>query len=133
MKNLSRNQKVISWVFQIAIAVILVWMGYLKVSGNEVSVFMFNELGIPGTRVIIGIIEIFTALFLISSNLSPVGAIVAFGTMIGALIAHTFVLGIDIAGDEGSTFLLLFVVMILSLSIMWIRRKELPLIGHTFE
>jgi len=60
-------------------------------------------------------------------------SILAFGTMIGAFIAHTTVMGIVFNDDGGMLFTMMAVVIILSCIIMYIRRRDLPLIGYTVE
>ena len=85
-----------------------------------------------GTRLIIAAIEAIAAFLLLTNSLPQYGAILGFGTMLGALIAHSTVLGIEVNNDGGKMVMLMGVVIISTSIIMLIRRRTLPLIGHTF-
>ena len=133
MHKLTRPQLIVSYLFQIIAAVILINAGYLKLTDNPMSIFVFHELGIDGTLPVIGVLEVFTGVLLLTNHWANYGAILGFGTMLGALIAHVTVIGFVVYGDQGITAALMVVVIITTLSIMWIRRKTLPMIGHTFS
>jgi len=132
MTTLTTKEKTISWIFQIIAAIILGSAGFSKLSGNEMSAFVFSELGIEETRLIIGVIETLAA-FLLITKAPYLGAILGFGTMIGAIIAHVSVLGMEIQNDGGTLVMLLAVLVVATIVIMWIWRRSLPLIGGTFD
>jgi putative oxidoreductase len=121
-------------IFQIACVVILLPAAYWKLTGNPNDIILFTELGMePYGRVIIGLVELVCSLFLLTSRMAAIGAALANATMLGAIIAHASILGINVLGDEGKHVLLLTVVFTSSLIIIGLRRKQLPLIGNTFE
>ena len=129
MNNLSSAQKVMSWIFQLIGAGILAMASFGKFRGDEVSQFIFAQtgMGVAGSYVI-GIVEGFAALLLLTPNISHIGALIGFGTMIGALIAHATVLGIDVQGDGGLLVGLMSVVILTTASVMYIRRPQ-----HAFD
>jgi hypothetical protein len=80
---------------------------------------------------LIGVIESLAVLMLLSPNLPHIGAFLGFGTMIGAAIAHVTVLGLG-PGD-GIMVGMLGAVVLLTVGIMFIRRRDMPLIRHTYD
>ena len=133
MKNSKSSKIILSWVFQIVAAIILAKAAYSKFTGSEMSVSMFQALGIDQTRLIIAAIEAIAALLLLTKNLSQYGALLGLGTMMGALIAHATVLGFDVNNDGGMMVILMSIVVVSAMIIMWIRRKTMPFIGHTCD
>ena len=132
MKNLSKNQLIISIVFQVVAAIILALAAFAKFNREPMAVYIFDTLGIPGSMLIIAIIEGLTALMLLT-RWAHFGALLGFGTMIGAFIAHFTVLGANVEGDGGAMVARLIVVILATLIIMYIRRHRLPLVGRTFS
>ena len=91
------------------------------------EVVLFTELGMePQGRIIIGVIEL-TAGALLLSPQAATGALLAVGVMCGAIIAHLTVLGIDLKHSG-----LLLTVLLSSLIVLYVRRRDLPIIGSTF-
>jgi len=123
----------ISYFFQLLAGVILVVAAFPKFVGAPESVMLFNELNIEGSRFIIASLEALAALLLILNYLPHYGAILGFGVMVGALLAHVSVLGLEVNGDGGALAGMLVIVLLSTLIIMWINRKKLPLIGHTIQ
>lgn len=132
MGHLNKAEKLISIVFQIIAALILANAAFGKFSGNEMSVHVFHELNILETRIVIGIIEVLAALLLLS-KIPQYGALLGFGTMLGALIAHVSILGMEIHGDGGQMVMMMAVVLLSSIIVMWINRRRMPFVGHTFS
>ena len=133
MRKLSTRQKNISYLFQTLSALILAKASYEKFTSSEMSVSIFRELGMDETRLIIATIVGIAALLLVTKKTPQYGAILGFGTMIGALIAHVTVLGLEVNNDGGMMVFLMGTVIISTSIVMWIRRKCIPMIGHTCE
>ncbi len=131
METLSPTVKGVSLAFQLIAAFILGYAALMKFSGAQESVYVFQTLGIEGTRLVIAVIEGVAAVLLLT-KMPHYGAILGFGTMLGALLAHTFTLGMEVQGDGGLLVSLMLLVILSTLVVMWIHRKKLPLIGHTF-
>lgn len=113
------------WIFQLVPAAILFGTAYGKLSSKPNEVQLFSVLGMePTGRFLIGIIEGLAALLLLSPRYSAVGAFLALGTMLGALIAHLTVIGFDLKHT-----LLLTSVLVSSLIVLIARYRHLPLLG----
>ena len=117
MKNLSKNQKFISLFFQVVSAFILGMASMAKFTHKPMAVEVFESLGIPETMLIIATVEAIAAILLLSPW-AQYGAILAFGTMTGALIGHITSLGFNVNGDGGAMVMRLIIVTISSLIIM---------------
>ena len=56
----------------------------------------------------------------------------AVGLMGGAIMSHLTRLGIEVQGDHGLLFKLALTVLVAALVVLFIRRRELPIIGDRF-
>jgi len=129
-----KTRTVVLWILQVICALILLKTSYTKLSSQASSIIIFSELGMePTGRYLIGIIELLAAIFMLTNRLAATGAILALGTMMGALIAHITTLGFNVMGDHGRQVFMLAVVISSALTVTILRRKQLPLIGNTFE
>lgn len=110
----------------IVAAVILLQTLYFKFTAAPVSVHIFSTLGIePWGRIGSGIVELISGILLLRPKTSLYGAILALGTMSGAILSHLFVLGLEVQNDGGSLFLLAMIVTVSSLGVIIIKRDEL--------
>jgi len=57
------------------------------------------------------------------------GALLSLGIISGAIVMHLTKLGIEINGDGGMVFYMAIVVFVLSLIVLWIKRKSIPFIS----
>lgn len=122
--------KIISWILRAIVAVILVQTLYFKFSGAPESVYIFTTMGIePAGRYGTGVVELFASILLFVPGLTAIGAALACGTMAGAIGGHLTKLGIVVKDDGGLLFALACTVLICSLGLLWLHRKELPVIG----
>lgn len=128
-----RNLNLVSWVLQILVAVILLQTLFFKFTGAEESVYIFSQLGAePWGRIGSGVIELIAAILLLTPRTTTLGAILALGTISGAILSHLFKLGLVIKDDGGLLFGLALVVFFCSGLILLIHRREIPIIGNLF-
>lgn len=126
------TKKKIAWVCQFIAGPILIYAGILKLSGNQADIDLFMRLGMESAgRILIGVIELFAGLMLISDAFAALGALIGLGVMVGAIIAHITHLGYNVAGDGGLHVLMLTIVLSTCMTALLIRRKQLPFIGPT--
>jgi putative oxidoreductase len=118
---------------QLVSAVILLMAAMMKFKGDPASIEVFTQLEMePTGRYLIGAIELAAGLLLLSP-FAATGALLAVGVMTGAIIAHATYLGLEVDGDGGRLVMLLFVVLICSTYVLLTRRRELPLLGSSFD
>lgn len=123
--------------FQIArvvSAIILVQTLWFKFSAAPESVYIFEKIGAePVGRIGSGIVELIAAVLLFVPRFIWLGACLVLGVMGGAILSHLTLLGIVVQGDGGMLFALACVVFLCSLFVLWVKRRQLPLIGMRFS
>ena len=119
-----------SWALQLVVAVILLQTLFFKFTGAAESVYIFSALGVePWGRIGSGIVELIAATLLLVPATVTVGAALALAVIVGAIVSHLTVLGIEVQGDGGLLFFLALTVFIASAAILVLRRSEIPVIG----
>ncbi len=124
-------KKYIVWILQLVAVIILVMEAIPKLTGATECQAMFTALGMePSGRVITGILEITAALLLLLPNSTSYGAVLASGLMCGAIIAHFTRLGVH--GHHLTMIIEASIVLVISITIMYLRRHKLSIIGRMF-
>jgi len=130
--ELSKRLKVLSWVLQVVVAVILLQTLFFKFTGAPESVYIFSKLGAePWGRIASGVIELVAAALLLIPRTVLAGAVMSLGVISGAIFSHLTKLGVALTevGDRGELFALALVVFVGSTLVLFIRRRELPFVG----
>lgn len=128
-----KKKNTISWIARIIVAFILLQTIFFKFTGAPESVYIFEQMGIePYGRIGSGIVELIAGVLLLITSTRTIGALLAFGTISGALLSHLTVLGIEVNGDGGGLFAMAVVVFIFSLLLLIFHKEELPIIGDKF-
>src|SRR5215467_3117172 len=118
---MSKALNVIDWLLRIAVAVILLQTLFFKFTGAKESVYIFTTLGAePWGRVGSGVVELVASLLILVPRTAVFGAILALGTICGAIFAHLTKLGIRIPAvdDHGELFALALTVLVCSLLVL---------------
>lgn len=124
---MQKTTRIIDWIFRIAIAVILLQTLYFKFTGHPESVALFSKLGVePWGRIGTGVIELIAGILILVPATALIGAGLSLGLMAGAIASHLFVIGIESDNDGGQLFMLAIIVLALSIVVLAIRRKEIP-------
>ncbi len=126
---MSRGQRTASWCLQVLAAIILLQTLFFKFTGAEESVYIFTTLGAePWGRIGSGVVELVAAVLLLVPRTVVWGALLALGTISGAILGHLTKLGIALTpvGDRGELFVLALVVFVSSLGILSLRRSGIP-------
>lgn len=117
--------KIFQWILSLAVAVILLQTLFFKFSAAPESVYIFSTLGIePWGRIGSGVVELIASVLLLWPTYRWMGGLMAAGTMLGAILSHVFVLGIEVQNDGGILFFLAVLVAVLSGIIVWLNRKD---------
>jgi hypothetical protein len=128
--ELTRGQALASWVCQLTAAAILAQTLFFKFTGAPESKYIFSTLGIePWGRIGTGVFELIAVVLLLYPRTSVLGAVLAVGLMGGAIMGHLTKLGIEVQGDHGLLFKLAITVMLASVIVVVLRRRELPIVG----
>ncbi len=114
------------WALRIIPAFILLQTLFFKFTGSAESVYIFETMRIePWGRYSSGLAELIAAILLLIPKTSPFGALIASGVMMGSILSHLTMLGIEVMGDGGLLFGMAWVVLICSLIIIVVDRKQL--------
>jgi uncharacterized membrane protein YphA (DoxX/SURF4 family) len=131
--TLSKTQNIASWILQIIVAVILFQTLFFKFTGAEESKYIFSTLGLePWGRIGSGAVELVAVILLLIPSTVTIGAVLALGTITGAIFSHLTRLGIVVKDDGGLLFILAVTVFVLSAAILFVRRSEIPIVGSRF-
>jgi len=128
--ELTRGATLASWACQLTAAAILAQTLFFKFTGAPESRYIFTTLGIePWGRIGTGIAELVAVALLLYPRTSVLGAVLAVGLMGGAIMGHLTRLGIEVQGDHGLLFKLAITVLLASVIVVILRRRELPIVG----
>lgn len=117
-----------TFFLRVIIAAILLQTLYFKFTSAPESVYIFETIGMePWGRFGSGVVELIAAILLFVPPLRWLGALMALGTMCGALFFHLTKLGIEVQGDGGFLFILACVVFVSSAFVLF---KEWKSRGH---
>lgn len=130
---MSSKLVIIGWICRVIVAIILLQTLFFKFTGAEESKYIFSTLmGAENEavgRIGSGIVELIAVILLFIPNLTWLGALLALGTMAGAIFSHLTKLGIVVKDDGGLLFILANVVLIASAILLWINRANVPILG----
>ena len=132
---MTKTHNILSWVLRIIVAAILFQTLFFKFTGAAESVYIFSKLGLePWGRIGSGVVELISVIFLFIPSTVTLGAILALGTISGAILSHLTKLGVvvinsDGTSDAGLLFALALIVFAGSAIILLIHRSEIPVIG----
>ena len=122
------NTKIVL-ILRIIAAGILFQTLFFKFTGAPESKFIFSTLGIePWGRWFSAFAEMLASIFLLVPSTQVVGALMAFGIMLGAVASHLLILGIVIQDDGGLLFTLAIVVSVCSIAVLLLRKSEISLL-----
>jgi uncharacterized membrane protein YphA (DoxX/SURF4 family) len=122
MKN-----SILIWIIKLTAVIILVQTLFFKFTGAEESVYIFQTLGIePLGRIGSGVVELVASILILIPRTTLLGALLAFGTMLGAIFSHIFVLGIVVKDDGGTLFTLAIITTICCLILVYNQKNKIP-------
>jgi uncharacterized membrane protein YphA (DoxX/SURF4 family) len=125
-------QTITSWAARIVAAVILLQTLFFKFTGAAESVEIFTQLGMePHGRILVGILELITAILLLIPQSAAYGGLLGVGIMSGAILGHITKLGWQ--GDMLSLGLLAVLVWALCLITLFLHRKQIRIVSRILE
>ena len=115
------------WIIKLIAVVILVQTLYFKFTGAEESVYIFSTLGVePYGRIGSGVIELIASLLILIPRTTLLGALLGFGTMLGAIVSHLLILGIEVKNDGGTLFILAIITFLCCLVLIYNQKHKIP-------
>lgn len=126
------NTKIISWVFQLIVVYLIGQTLFYKFTDDPETVKLFGQLGMgPFGYKLIGLLELVTCILLLIPASIATGALLGWGLMTGAIIAHVTEIGFKNGnGVLGSTAILAW---LLCAAIMYLNRTSLPVLSAVFK
>ena len=114
------------WILRLVAAALLLQTLFFKFTGAEESVYIFSTLGMePWGRIGTGIVELIASGLILVPRTTFYGAVLAAGTMSGAIFFHLTKLGIEVRGDHGQLFIYALIVFISCCMLAWAFRRQL--------
>lgn len=124
--------KIISWISQLAVVFIVGQTLFFKFTDDPETVELFRQLGLgPFGYKLIGLLELVACILLLIPNSVAAGALLAWGLMTGAIIAHATEIGF--AGKYGQLGSLAIAAWLLCVVIMYLNRASVPVLGTVFK
>jgi uncharacterized membrane protein YphA (DoxX/SURF4 family) len=118
--------KTLTWILRIVAAVILLQTLYFKFTAAEESVYIFSTLGIePYGRIGSGIAELIASILILIPRTTYLGALLGMGVMLGALLSHIFILGIEVQNDGGTLFILAVITFLCCAFLVFQNRNKI--------
>ena len=94
------------------------------------SIYIFTQVGMePWGRIGIGVLELIASILLFLQKKIWIGAGLSAGLMAGAVMMHLTMIGIEVKGDGGTLFYTAIATLILSLMILWGKKKDIPFLN----
>ena len=130
MSELTKHQKIVSWISRLAAAGIFFQTLFFKFTGAPESVYIFEQLGAePWGRIGSGVAELVAGVLLLIPATVAVGAVLSLGIISGAIMSHFTVLGLVVQNDGGTLFVLACVVFVSAAIVAFLHRREVPILG----
>ena len=123
-------KKYIPLMLRLIVAIILIQTLRFKFTAHPDSLYIFETVGLePYGRIGIGVLEGIAGILLLIPKTVWFGASLTLGVIGVAIFMHLTTLGIEINNDGGVLFGTAILTFILSVSILYIYRKDIPFIG----
>lgn len=106
-------------------AVLMLQTLYFKFQAEPESVYIFTKVGIePWGRIGTGVIELIASTLILIPRTAWIGAGLGLGVMLGAILTHLALLGIEVQGDGGQLFFYALAVAVSCVAILYITRQQ---------
>lgn len=119
------KKSVFVWILKIIAVVIFVQTLFFKFTAAEESVYIFSTLGVePYGRIGSGIIELIASLLIIIPRTVFYGALLGAMTMLGAIMSHLLILGIEVKNDGRVLFILATITFFCCTAIAYFNKEN---------
>ena len=126
------STKIISWILQLIVVVILGQTLFFKFTDAPETVELFGQLGMgPFGYKLIGLLELIACILLLIPGSVATGALLGWGVMTGAIIAHVTEIGFE--GEYGVLGSMAIAAWLLCIGIMYLNRTSIPVLSAVFK
>jgi len=125
-------KKYIPLILKLVAAVIMLQTLFFKFTGAQESIDLFTKIAgdnEAAMRIGTGAIELIAAILLFIPKRTWLGALLAAGTMSGAIMSHLTILGIEHDGDSGALFFSAITTFLASVILLFLNKKDIPILG----
>lgn len=126
-------KKHIPLILKLVAAIIMLQTLFFKFTAAQESIDLFTKVAGENEafmRIGTGVIELIASILLFIPKRTWLGALLATGTMFGAVISHITILGIEHNNDGGALFTSAIIVFIIGLILLITNKKDIPFIGE---
>ena len=117
---------ILIWIVRLTVAIILLQTLYFKFTATDESVYIFSTLGAePYGRIGSGIIELIAAILILIPRTTLFGALLGAGVMMGAILSHIFILGIEVKNDGGGLFILAIITFLCCVILIYRNKSKM--------
>jgi uncharacterized membrane protein YphA (DoxX/SURF4 family) len=121
------KSSIVPWILRIIVALILLQTLYFKFTGAEESIYIFTTLGVePYGRFASGIVELIASILILIPRITLLGALIGLVVMIGAILSHLFILGIEVQNDEGVLFIMAVISFLCCSVLVYQNKNAIP-------
>lgn len=121
------KSSIVPWILRIIVALILLQTLYFKFTGAEESIYIFTTLGVePYGRFASGIVELIASILILIPRTTLLGALIGLVVMIGAILSHLFILGIEVQNDEGVLFIMAVISFLCCSVLVYQNKNAIP-------
>ncbi len=106
---------------------------FFKFTGAQESIDLFTEIAGENEALIrigTGVIELIASILLFIPKSTWLGALIAIGTMSGAIMSHLTIIGIEHNDDGGILFASAIATLLASAILLFQKRKDIPIVGE---
>ena len=126
-------KKYLPIILKIVAACIMLQTLFFKFTGAQESIDLFTKVAgenEAAMRIGTGIIELIASILLFVPKRVWLGALLAAGTMGGAIMSHITILGIEHNNDGGALFISAIITLVFSVILLFMNRQDIPFIGE---
>lgn len=121
------KSSIVPWILCIIVALILLQILYFKFTGAEESIYIFTTLGVePYGRFASGIVELIASILILIPRTKLLGVLIGLVVMIGAILSHLFVIGIEVQNDEGVLFIMAVISFLCCSVLVYQNKNAIP-------
>lgn len=125
-------KKIISWILQLAVVFILGQTLFFKFTDAPETVELFSQLGMGSFGYkLIGLLELIACILLLIPSSVATGALLGWGLMSGAIIAHVTKIGFE--GEFGTLGGMAISAWLCCIVIMYLNRAGIPVVSAVFK